>query len=281
MIRRPPRSTRTDTLFPYTTLFRSKCVGVTKNVYNEANDLWYAFLTIYSKASVQDDLEFRIWDASTGKIFQGVPSATVIFANGAIAGTAREPIVFTGEELLFQEIALNQGWNWISLNLTGPKMNDINATLAGGEWQTGDILKNEQLGFESYSAEYGWVGTLTGFNNRSLFMLRSTTAQQLSIAGIPPDIATTPIPVEGGQWNYISYLPPTNMTVQEALAGYEASDEDVIKSQTGFAMYDSQTGWVGNLSYLEPGKGYMLFRKAGSDVSFFYPVQGGTLSESA
>src|SRR3546814_3592776 len=31
MIRRPPRSTRTDTLFPYTTLFRSQCgilVGV-------------------------------------------------------------------------------------------------------------------------------------------------------------------------------------------------------------------------------------------------------------
>src|SRR3546814_15389168 len=27
MIRRPPRSTRTDTLFPYTTLFRSEVVG--------------------------------------------------------------------------------------------------------------------------------------------------------------------------------------------------------------------------------------------------------------
>src|SRR3546814_10815784 len=27
MIRRPPRSTRTDTLFPYTTLFRSVCDG--------------------------------------------------------------------------------------------------------------------------------------------------------------------------------------------------------------------------------------------------------------
>src|SRR3546814_19665668 len=27
MIRRPPRSTRTDTLFPYTTLFRSLCGG--------------------------------------------------------------------------------------------------------------------------------------------------------------------------------------------------------------------------------------------------------------
>src|SRR3546814_16108906 len=29
MIRRPPRSTRTDTLFPYTTLFRSRGRGVT------------------------------------------------------------------------------------------------------------------------------------------------------------------------------------------------------------------------------------------------------------
>src|SRR3546814_1380262 len=28
MIRRPPRSTRTDTLFPYTTLFRSDCCAV-------------------------------------------------------------------------------------------------------------------------------------------------------------------------------------------------------------------------------------------------------------
>src|SRR3546814_17482291 len=28
MIRRPPRSTRTDTLFPYTTLFRSELLGV-------------------------------------------------------------------------------------------------------------------------------------------------------------------------------------------------------------------------------------------------------------
>src|SRR3546814_18456724 len=27
MIRRPPRSTRTDTLFPYTTLFRSQCLA--------------------------------------------------------------------------------------------------------------------------------------------------------------------------------------------------------------------------------------------------------------
>src|SRR3546814_2823673 len=31
MIRRPPRSTRTDTLFPYTTLFRSPGLGLQEN----------------------------------------------------------------------------------------------------------------------------------------------------------------------------------------------------------------------------------------------------------
>src|SRR3546814_20971406 len=32
MIRRPPRSTRTDTLFPYTTLFRSWAIGGTPGI---------------------------------------------------------------------------------------------------------------------------------------------------------------------------------------------------------------------------------------------------------
>src|SRR5690606_35989191 len=68
---------------------------------------------------------------------------------------------------------------------------------------------------------------------------------------------------------------------QEALAGYEASDEDVIKSQTGFAMYDSQNGWVGNLTYMEPGKGYMLYRKAATDATLYYGSLGGSLGTEA
>src|SRR3546814_14535248 len=36
MIRRPPRSTRTDTLFPYTTLFRSEKAGVIPHIRSAA-----------------------------------------------------------------------------------------------------------------------------------------------------------------------------------------------------------------------------------------------------
>ncbi|QEC52643.1 concanavalin A-like lectin/glucanase superfamily protein [Anseongella ginsenosidimutans] len=257
-----------------------ECVGFTRNVYNEANDLWYTFLTVYSNTLQHDDLEFRIWDAASGKTYQAVPSAGVSFSNDAIAGTAAGPILFEGREMVFQDIPLTQGWNWISFNLSSGNLDDIPSTLSKGQWQSGDIVKNEELGFHQYSSSGGWLGYLESFNNTSLFMLKAGLAQSLSIDGIPLDIAATPIPVKGGRWNYISYLPQGNMTVQEALAGYEASDEDVIKSQTGFAMYNSQTGWVGNLTFLEPGKGYMLYRKAANDVTFHYPAQGGILNQA-
>src|SRR3546814_4490479 len=39
MIRRPPRSTRTDTLFPYTTLFRSLPEGVSVQTVYDRSDL--------------------------------------------------------------------------------------------------------------------------------------------------------------------------------------------------------------------------------------------------
>src|SRR3546814_17794874 len=39
MIRRPPRSTRTDTLFPYTTLFRSKTPPMIEAFYGAARQI--------------------------------------------------------------------------------------------------------------------------------------------------------------------------------------------------------------------------------------------------
>src|SRR3546814_2960983 len=61
MIRRPPRSTRTDTLFPYTTLFRSLIA---------ANLCWViAYDTYYAMADRDDDLKI------------GVKSSAILFGH--------------------------------------------------------------------------------------------------------------------------------------------------------------------------------------------------------
>src|SRR3546814_9510938 len=47
MIRRPPRSTRTDTLFPYTTLFRSIAPGSSIGALNISGDITFAAGSVY------------------------------------------------------------------------------------------------------------------------------------------------------------------------------------------------------------------------------------------
>ncbi|GAA4306070.1 hypothetical protein GCM10023143_11750 [Compostibacter hankyongensis] len=258
-----------------------KCIGVTHNTYFKDNDLWYAFLTLYGNSAKQEGIEFRLWDASTGKTYLGIPSSAVSFSNNSIVGTARDPVIFDGKEMLFRNIGLDKGWNWISFGLVNPQLSIVKSTLVNGSWQPGDIVKHDERGFDQYSSTAGWVGSLPQFDNTSLFKLKASTAQSFSIYGTVPDLKKIPITVRGSRWNYISYLPPVNMTVKEALADYDAADGDVLKSLTGFAMYDSRNGWVGNLSFLEPGKGYMLYRTAKSEATFFYPATAGSLDMPA
>src|SRR3546814_3034101 len=68
MIRRPPRSTRTDTLFPYTTLFRSECL--------EANvELLLADIRAkYAEYDIKDE-PFVIIKSDAGTYGMGVMTA--------------------------------------------------------------------------------------------------------------------------------------------------------------------------------------------------------------
>src|SRR3546814_1686423 len=60
MIRRPPRSTRTDTLFPYTTLFRSRRDGSAGAFRGEARCLTQDRVDRHLKMSCRDILSERI-----------------------------------------------------------------------------------------------------------------------------------------------------------------------------------------------------------------------------
>ncbi|MDL2323468.1 LamG domain-containing protein, partial [Bacteroidales bacterium OttesenSCG-928-A17] len=49
------------------------CVGVTTSIYDKRFDMWYALLTVYGNEKSYAGLEFRMWDASTGKTYKATP----------------------------------------------------------------------------------------------------------------------------------------------------------------------------------------------------------------
>lgn len=256
-----------------------KCVGMAHSSYNEALDMWYAMLTVYSDTLVSHELSFRIWDASKGVVSEAVPSVAVKFVNDNIFGTPTEPVVFSTDAVKYQNIRLDEGWNWVSFPLVNNQMNDLDAYLANGSWDKNSVVK-DMGGVANYSAlSSRWFNAGLNLTNVNMFKVYSASSQVLSVSGTNMDIANTEISVGKG-WNYIGYLPSSSMTVKTALADYEASQGDVIKSVDGFAMYYGNE-WVGSLTSMQPNNGYMLKRVADGAVSFTYPTRSSSLRSAS
>lgn len=258
-----------------------KCIGVTTSTYIRDMDMWYALLTVYSNDGQSNQIEFRMWDASTGITYLADPGVQISFVNDGVVGTPNNLIIFDAKDVVYQNIALVPGWNWISFNVETNALNDLNTALANADWSSTNYFKSE---FESKSANYSvneekWIVDNSPFvlNNLLMYKVSSSFNQTLSLSGGIIQPSSLSIHIRGNLWSYISYLPNVRLTLEEALAGYDAKTEDVIKSQNGFAMYSPSIGWLGSLTYLEPSKGYMLFRNNSSNVSFIYPNNSGTM----
>ena len=254
-----------------------KCVGVCNNRYYKQNDMYYAMLTVYSNDVSSDNLEFRIWDASTGQTYIAESEKPLSFENNAVVGSPSQPVLFTAKDYRVQNITLNEGWTWISTNIASDKLSDLNKLLADGKWTSDDQVKNEQYGFASWTKRNGWMGQLTAIDNDQMYLVHSSQPQSLHISGPVVDPTSHKLTIRGAKadgtarWNYISYLPSDNFTLKEALAGYDAKEGDIVKSQTQMAMYSGNLGWIGSLTYMENGKGYMLQRQSQDDAQLQYP----------
>jgi hypothetical protein len=248
------------------------CVGVANNQYLKVNDMWYVFLTAYSNYATCKGLTFRIWDASTGTVYSATPSNDISFASDDVVGSISSPIVFDATNGYVQNIGLKEGWNWISFNVASDLLSNPNALLSASMQLQGDEqVKDETEGtFAAYDKSMNKiVGDKLKFDNKHMFLIQSSKSQTLSVAGNPvTDKTSRTLDLIRG-WNYIGYTPTSNLAIAEALSGYTATEGDIIKSQNAFSMYGANIGWVGNLNYMEPGKGYMMLSANGG--SLVYP----------
>ena len=248
------------------------CRGVVHLSYISDYDASLAFLDIYSNQASEEQVEFRIWDADKGYVYYDV-SPSIIFTEGNLLGTPDNPVIFSANNGFIQHISLLKGWKWVSFNLLNPQNMDVNHILSNIKAKNGDVLKN-QIGFDQYYEGEGWIGSLSaegGVKNTEMYMLKLSEPQDLQYSGKELDVETTPIIIKKG-WNWLPYLPQTNLLVAEALSGLQPQKGSIVKGQKGFAIYDDKLGWIGSLKFMKPGEGYMYYSYSSYD--FYYPSKG-------
>ncbi|MBN2010030.1 T9SS type A sorting domain-containing protein [candidate division KSB1 bacterium] len=250
-----------------------ECRGVANMQYVKSVDQYLAFLTVYSNAGSGETVNFKVWNA-----YQGVEHVEVdksyTFSANAVHGTLTTPVTIDASGNVAQRIDIAAGWRWISFNKLADDLS-LNSMLSNLTPAANDIIKS-QTAFAQYDGSQ-WLGSLAAINNHDMYMIKLTKADSLRYSGDIINPLASPIAFASG-WNWIGFTPSFNVEINEALANFEAATGDAIVSQNGFALYDENIGWDGNLTFLSPTSGYKLF--ATNTGSFTYPEKGMYLPSS-
>lgn len=248
-----------------------ECRGVGRPVYSKRYDSYYVLLDIYGNAADEGtNLSFRAYDASTGMVYTQLECSNgdVAFTKDQIAGTYADPVLLNALDYQEQTTSLTKGWNWMALYVQPDDMSmqtvlaPINAEVTMAKSQTGFM--------ESTGSE--WYGNEIMMNNSEMYKINLSAPATLKVLGRVADPSSRLITVKQG-WNWIAYNATSAMSLNDAFAGMQPEDGDVVKAQSCFAVYDGYE-WAGTLSLLEPGQGYMLYSVATADRTFAYPLAG-------
>ena len=262
------------------------CLGVANVSYNATTGKSQLFMTLFNNEANMGNasVTFKLWHHQTGRVMVLEPDRTVQFKHSTVVGTVDDPVVMSGGSIYYQEVELEPGWNWVSLNVASNDYRDVIGLLNKYKWQNGDIVTDdtEDLTLVYKSSLGTWAANNSQKTSYSVSPKRSYRVYvknkvNLEIQGYPlRDESQRTLTVQHG-WNNIGYTPMVNLPVSTALADYTAAarNGDVVKSREEFAIFtETSVGggyWSGSLQYLQPGEGYMLYRNAESEARFRYP----------
>ena len=216
------------------------------------------FLTIGSNDTSGETITFKLWPLPAGPSLDG--SETVDFIDNE---------VYNGLSLHFgprgQNIALVNGWNWISFNIL-PADTSFNSVFTG---LTGVI---EQIKSQSQAAIYSggnWIGDLTdmsGIANGIMYKVKTNQDCVVTVTGstIP---FNQPLSLITG-WNWTAYLPSLTQPVEDAVNSI-ITPVSQVKSQYQSVIKIGST-LFGDLTDMEPNKGYTILMTAPGTL--VYPI---------
>ncbi|RDC61482.1 LamG-like jellyroll fold domain-containing protein [Adhaeribacter pallidiroseus] len=244
-----------------------QCRGVARLEYVPAYDRYLFFMQVYGQGVANEKISFQIWNANVGVTHTEVIPATLAFEDGMVHGSTANPYILTANNIIYQELDLKAGWNWISFNVD-VKNKDLASVLDPTAIDRSSVFMSQDW-VADYSAGV-WSPPGKQVTNVAGYLLKVAAAKQLKVKGAMLNPANEIITLKKG-WNWIGYTPQVNMPVPDALAGVNLADGDIIKSQTDFAVYDQNKGWVGSLKTLKTGQGYRIQSSQNTDLKFTYP----------
>ena len=186
---------------------------------------------------------------------------------------ALEPHHFTieeGEETMSQIFTLSAGCNWWSTNLE-ITLADLEAALGN----YGVSITSQDGSSVANNATYGWGGDLTTIEVGKMYMIQTTEACTITVSGTVAAPAAYPITLNRGS-NWIGFVGTEGLSLDDALSNLTPNNLDNIKLRNSTATYFQGMGWRGNLTTLEPGKGYIYNSKATTSKTFTFPSSNET-----
>jgi hypothetical protein len=225
------------------------------------NGLWN-FTIVSNVEEDQELISFKIFNAEQAMIYDC--NETIYFENNAIIGSPDNPFLLTVTTYDQQQLDLTENWNWISFNI-----HPYDASIENIFGVLGDNIqqvKNQTQAATWFGDGHGWMGDLTHITDGEGYLVNMVNAfGGFKIKGDFIDHAT-PISLSEG-WNWIGYYPQQPLSVGEALLSIEANAIQV-KSQSQSATWFEDTGWIGDMEVMEPGKGYKI-NMQGDDVLIY------------
>ncbi|HYE57097.1 MAG TPA: T9SS type A sorting domain-containing protein, partial [Rhodothermales bacterium] len=240
-------------------------------------------LVIYGR-SAGEAVSFRVYDAESGRVFattsltlNTTTSQSLGFVVNGTFGTQGVPYdVAALSEAPTGTFALAAGWSWISINRAAQPLSTLFplASLASQ-----DVVQSQTTFSMFDTGTQRWVGSLAQLLPGAGYKVRLALPNQLQPTGAAVNPTTTAINLAAG-WNWIGYTPSAALPIATALAPISSSLKtgDVIKSQTAFAQYVTGTGWVGSLTQMAPGRGYLIKVATMATLRFPMPSASAALS---
>ncbi len=163
------------------------------------------------------------------------------------------------------------GWNWMSHPLSQP--------IAVGTFKDhANQVLARSLEAHYSSQTQSMQGSLGALEPAMLYKMQvdeECTYQQKGKLLDP----LTPFNLQQG-WNWLGYPSTGLQTISGALTGTQAEAGDILLGQHGFAIFTTEHGWVGTLSTLAPGQGYMYKSVSPKSISFQPAVTQARLTRS-